>query len=185
MIRIFLLLFGFVISSAVLSQHRLNPYVGLHISGDAEMYYIGPSLQTGTDFQLKKRLLLSSYIQFFQKKVNRTEAAGLFESGKFKIITVAALIQANTSNKLTRSFFFAGGFCVQIWNDKFTSDYVSWDLQRTTLLPAIRIGYFFPTGKNKMTIELNGTGPYFYQDDEWNAVEILTQLSIGARFIFD
>jgi len=182
--RTFIFLTSLIISSSVLSQLRLNPYVGLHISGDAEMYYIGPSLQIGADLQLKKRLLLTSYIHFFQKKVNRTEPGGLFENGSFKTITVAALIQTNISKKLTRSFFFAGGFCVQRWNDKFISDYASWDLQRTTLLPAIRIGYFFSTGKNKIAIELNGMGPYFYTDGEWNGVEILTQLSVGMRYIF-
>jgi hypothetical protein len=147
------------------------------------MYYIGASIQVGTDFQLRKRLLLSSYFQFFSKKVNRIYPTDT-EIGRFKTITAAALIQINTSAKLTRSFFLAGGICIQSWKDNFTNNYYGWDKQRTNLLPVARIGYYFPLGKLSMTIELNGTGPYSYQDGEWHSVEILTQLSFGTRFIF-
>jgi hypothetical protein len=177
-------LISLIISCSGLSQLTLHPYVGLHISGDAEMYYVGPSLQAGADLQLRKKLLLTSYIHYFKKKVTRTESGGSFENGKFKTVTVAALIQFNTSKKLSRSFFLAGGFCVQKWNDIFISDYGAWNKQRKNYLPAIRVGYFFSTGKNKLTIELNGTGPYSYSDFVWQTVEILTQLSLGTRFIF-
>jgi len=177
-------LIGLIVSCSVLSQVKLHPYVGLHISGDAEMYYIGPSFQAGADLYLKKRLLLTSYLHFFKKKINRTEGGGSFENGKFKTVTIAALIQFNTSKKLSRSFFLGVGFCVQEWNDIFISDYSAWNKQRKNYLPAIRVGYFFSKGKNKLTIELNATGPYSYSDFGWQAVEILTQLSLGTRFIF-
>ena len=177
-------LIGLIVACSSLSQVKLYPYVGLHISGDAEMYYVGPSLQAGADLHLKKRLLLTSYIHLFKKKVNRTGGGGSFEKGKFKTVTIAALIQFNTSKKLSRSFFLAGGFCVQEWNDIFNSDYSAWNKQRKNYLPTIRVGYFFSKGKNKLTIELNGTGPYSYSDFGWQTVEILTQLSLGTRFIF-
>jgi hypothetical protein len=177
-------LISFLISSSLLSQIQLHPYVGLHISGDAEMYYLGPSLQAGADLQLRKKLLLTSYVHYFKKKVDRTEADGSFERGKFKTVTVAALIQFNTSRKSSKSFFIAGGFCVQQWHDAFVSDYSAWNTQRKNFLPAMRVGYFFSKGKNKLTIELNATGPYSYSDYGWQTVEILTQLSLGTRFIF-
>lgn len=182
--RPLIFLIGLIVSCSVLSQLRFHPYLGLHISGDAEMYYVGPSLQAGADLHLKKRLLVTSYIHYFKKKVNRTWDGGLFENGKFKTLTIAALIQFNTSKKLSRSFFLAGGFCVQKWNDTFISDFSAWNKQRKNYLPTIRTGYFFSKGKNKLTIELNATGPYSYSDFGWQTVEILTQLSLGARFIF-
>ena len=182
--RALTLLIGLIVSCSVSPQLRLHPYLGLHISGDAEMYYVGPSLQAGADLHLKKRLLLTSYIHFFKKKVNRTEDGGSFENGKFKTVTIAALIQFNTSKKLSRSFFLAGGFCVQKWSDIFVTDYSAWNKQRKNYLPTMRVGYFFSKGKNKLTIELNATGPYSYRDYGWQTVEILTQLSLGTRFIF-
>ncbi|HEV8273360.1 MAG TPA: hypothetical protein VGQ04_18730 [Chitinophagaceae bacterium] len=89
-----------------------------------------------------------------------------------------------SSSVLSQHFFLAGGFCVQTWSDIFVSDYSAWNKQRNNYLPTIRMGYFFSKRKNKLTIELNATGPYSYSDFGWQTVEILTQLSLGTRFIF-
>jgi hypothetical protein len=166
-------------------QRKWHPYLGLHITGDAEMFYIGPSFQLGTDLQLKKRFLVSSYIHYFGKKVNNVEYGGYFENGKLNILTIAALAQLNTSRNLRRSFFIAGGIAFQYWHDRYKNNFSDWDNERNTLLPAIRFGYFFPSGKNRITIELNATGPYSYGDDNSSVTEILTQFSfLGCRFIF-
>ena len=164
-----------------------HPYAGIHITGDAEMFYIGPSFQAGVDYQLKKRMVLSGYIHFFARKIENVEYGGFLEKGKFKTLTGALLIQANTSKSLSKSFFLAAGAALQRWRDKYTTNYGSWDDKRTTLIPAFRIGYFFPIDKHKMTVELNGTVPYFYSYtndiSSGRVTEILTQLSLGVRFI--
>lgn len=165
-------------------SHRWQPYAGIHVSGDAEMYYVGPSFQAGMDYFLKKRILVSAYIHYFSKKVNNVSTGGFFENGKFKTITGTILIQTNTAKKLNRSIFFAGGVAVQRWRDNFSSSYDNWDDKRTTFTPAIRLGYFFPIEKNKMSVELNGIGPYSYGDANSSVIEILTQISFGARYIF-
>src|SRR6266705_1058700 len=58
---------------------RLHPYMGIHISGDAEMYYIGPSLQAGIDYQLRKKIVLSTYFHHYLKRVDKKEYGGNFE----------------------------------------------------------------------------------------------------------
>ncbi len=164
-------------------QHKLQPYIGLHISGDAEMFYIGPSFQLGTDYRLKKKLFLSGYIHYFTRRVNNTYV-DFHEDGRIKILTAAILLQANTGKKPDKSFFIAGGLAYQYWHDKYESDFNNIDNERYTLLPAIRLGHFFPVGKQKLSVEINATGPYSYHDDNWSVTELITQLSLGCRFIF-
>lgn len=170
--------------SKSIGKSRWHPYIGLHISGDAEMFYIGPSLQAGTDFQLKKRLVLSGYVHYFSKKIDNAKSGGFFEHGRFKTITGELLVQGNTSKNLNRSFFLAGGVALQYWHDRYSNSFDNWDNERTTLIPAIRFGYFFPLNKQKITIEINATGPYSYKDGSSSVIEILTQISLGCRFIF-
>jgi len=166
----------------------LHPFAGIHISGDAEMYYIGPSFQAGVDFQFRPKIILSAYFQYFNKKTDKVEFGGDFEHGRFRTLTGALLIQGNTGKRQDKSFFIAGGVALQRWHDKFSSNYDSWDDKRTTYIPAFRIGYFFPLEQTKITIELNGTGPYFYSEDNYissvSVTEILTQVSLGMRLIF-
>ena len=152
------------------------------------MFYVGPSFQAGADYQIKKRIVLSGYIHYFTKKVIGAEYPGIFWKGKFKTFTGTFLFQGNISKSPTKSFFLAGGVALQRWKDKYSDNYDSWDDKRTTLIPAIRIGYFFPVDRYKITIELNGTGPYSYSYSNIistvSVLEILTQLSLGMRFIF-
>ena len=137
--------------------------------------------------EFKKRVLLSSYIHYFIKKVSNAEYGGFLEKAKFKTFTATLLIQANTGKSPTKSFFIAGGAALQRWRDNYSNNYDSWDDKRTTLIPAFRLGYFFSLDKHKMAVELNGTGPYSYaytnDISSGRVIEILTQLSLGVRFI--
>ncbi len=166
-------------------NNRWHPYAGFHVSGDAGMYYIGPSFQAGTDFYIRERLLLSTFFQYFQDKLHTTGPGGFFEDGKYRTLTAALLIQANTSKKTTgRSFFMAAGMAVQNRVDTANTSYDHWNDRRTTLTPAFRFGYFFTLNRHKLSIEINGTGPYSYGDENSGVIEILTQVSLGCRYIF-
>jgi hypothetical protein len=165
-------------------RRRWHPYAGIHVSGDAAMVFIGPSFQAGVDFQLKRRVVLSAYLHYFHKKINNVWDGGGYENGRFKTITGTILCQANSSRNPNKSFFIAGGVAIQRWMQLYNSDYNSWDDKRTTVVPAARLGYFFPIGDNKITVELNATGPYSYGDANSSVLEILTQVSFGFRYIF-
>jgi hypothetical protein len=166
-------------------NNRWQPYIGLHVSGDAGMYYIGPSFQAGTDFYLKKKLLLSAYFHYFRDELHTSDVNGFFEDGKYRTMTGALLIQTNTAKKRTdKSFFLAAGISIQNRVDTANTSYDHWNDRRTTLTPAMRLGYFFPVRKRRLSVELNATGPYRYGDETSSVLEILTQLSFGCRFIF-
>src|SRR6266496_6413158 len=73
----------------ILFWQRWHPYAGIHISGDAEMYYIGPSLQAGIDYQPRKKIVLSAYFHHYLKHVDKNGDGGYYERGRFKTMTGA------------------------------------------------------------------------------------------------
>lgn len=162
-----------------------HPYVGLHLSSDAEMYYLGPSFQAGVDFNLKPRLALSTYIHYFYVGVNNRDNSGLIEKGRMRTFTSAFLIQLDAGAGWYKGFFVGTGIALQQYADRFQGSWSRWDDKRTTLTLAIRLGYLFPAGLHAIAIEFNGTGPYSYSDGYTGTVtEVFTQVSFGARFIF-
>ncbi|HXS57559.1 MAG TPA: hypothetical protein VN726_15610 [Hanamia sp.] len=71
---------------------RIHPYAGLHLSSDAEMYYLGPSFQAGVDINLTQKLAVSSYLHYFYVGVNNVENR-LIQKGRMRTFTGALLIQ--------------------------------------------------------------------------------------------
>jgi hypothetical protein len=164
---------------------RWHPYAGLHLSGDAELYYLGPSFQAGVDFNLTPRLAFSTYIHYFHASANLVNNQGLIEKGRFRTFTSAFLVQIHAGAGWYKGFFVGGGVALQQWADRFKGNFGSYDDARTTVTPAIRMGYIFPAGLRAIAIEFNGTGPYSYSDGAYGTVtEIFTQVSLGVRFIF-
>jgi hypothetical protein len=174
-------------SLVIVNNHlsRWHPYGGLHLSSDAELYYAGPSFQAGLDFNLTKHLMLSTYIHYFHASANRIDDSGVSEKGRFRTFTTAFLVQAQGGPGWYKGFFVGGGIALQQWADRFKGIFGSYDDARTTLTPAIRIGYVFPAGLRAIAIEFNGTGPYSYNDGPYSTItEIFTQVSLGVRFVF-
>jgi hypothetical protein len=181
----FLLFILFLIASqAAISQSRIHPFLGLHASGDAEMYYLGPSIQAGMDVDIKPNFGLSSYLHFFPRKFNRSYPDGRFEKGDYKAFTAALLLESRPG-RFSSGFSMAGGLAFQHLNDSFSSDFTNWKRERNILVAALRIGYAFPIKNQRLSIDLNATGPSFYnyEDNGFSnqVIEILTQLSLGMR----
>jgi hypothetical protein len=169
-------------------QSKWQPYLGLHASGDAELFYLGPSFQVGTDFVISKKSALTSYLHFFPKKVNNSYTDGSFEKGKYRSLTAALLFEGRLGRTSNKGTYLAGGLAFQSLKDDFSSNTNMWNMERNIIVPAIRIGYAFPFKVNKVTIELNATGPSNYKIDDnpftGEIIEILTQISIGTRYTF-
>jgi hypothetical protein len=164
---------------------RWHPYGGIHLSSDAELYYIGPSFQAGLDFNLTQRLAFSTYIHYFHASADRRDNTGLTEKGRFRTFTSAFLVQMHAGAGWYKGLFVAVGVALQQWADRFEGILGSYDDARTTVTPAIRMGYVFPAGLRAIAIEFNGTGPHSYSDGAYGTItEIFTQVSLGVRFIF-
>ncbi|GAA4384456.1 hypothetical protein [Hymenobacter koreensis] len=180
-----LLLSVFLLPVTASAQHKLRPYAGLHASGDAQMYYLGPSGQIGADYRINHSFGLTTYIHYFRRRIDRTEANNGFEKGRFDCLTGAVLAQVHLGQKPERGLFVGAGIAAQRWEDKFESDWTSgWHTIRRNVLPAIRFGYAFPVGQHHLTAELNATGPYQERTAQGSYTELITQLSIGTRFVW-
>ncbi len=167
------------------AQHRLRPYVGLHASGDAQMYYLGPSGQIGVDYRINNSWGLTSYGHYFRRRIDRTETNNQFEKGSFDCLTGAFLVQVYFGNKPNRGLFAGVGVAAQRVEDNFKSDWsLGWHTIRRDVLPAIRFGYAFPIGPHHLTAELNATGPYQERTTYYIDTELITELSVGTRFIW-
>jgi hypothetical protein len=173
-------------SLVIVQSHlsRWHPYGGLHLSSDAEMYYLGPSFQVGMDVNLARRIALSTYLHYFYVGVNNRDNAGLVEKGRMRTFTGSLLIQLDAGVGWYKGVFIGFGIALQRYADRFIGGLGTWDDKRSTVTPAIRIGYLFPAGLHAIAIEFNGTGPYTYNDGPSTITEIFTQVSFGGRFVF-
>lgn len=186
--KIILIILTIFLSFTALSQQKWQPYVGLHVSMDAEGYYVGPSPQIGISYRLKKRFSLSSYLQYFPRRVEKNYSDGSFENGKYKSIVAALLLETNFFRRNNRGVMLAGGLAVHSTEDNYTSTFYDQYLKRTIIVAAIRIGFSLPVKKKSIAFELNAVGPYIGKTGPppyfEQTIEILTQLSLGMRLIF-
>ena len=165
------------------NQSCLHPYAGLHFSSDAEMYYLGPSFEAGSDITFTNHLALGTYFHYFYVGVNnRTD--GLIEKGRLRTFTWVVLLQLNAGAGWYKGFFVGLGLALQRYADRFQGPFGSWNDKRSTATLAIRTGYTFTAGLHAIAIEFNGIGPYTYSDGYGTITEIFTQVSFGGRFIF-
>lgn len=85
-------------------QRWLHPCAGLHLSSDAELFYLGPSFQAGIDINITRRLVLSSYIQYFKASADNRESIGYTEKGRLSAFTSAILLQINAGKEWYKGF---------------------------------------------------------------------------------
>ncbi len=173
-------------SLVIVQRHssHWHPYGGLHLSSDAEMYYLGPSFQAGLDVNLARQFAFSTYFHYFYVGVNN-RTNGMVQKGRMRTFTWASLLQLEMGAGWYKGFFVGLGFALQRDADRFQGSWSTWDDKRSTFTPAIRLGYTFPAGLHAIAIEFNGTGPYSYNSGpNETTIEIFTQVSFGGRFIF-
>lgn len=171
---------------ACFSQKKWQPFIGVHASMDAGGYYVGPSVQAGTDYQLKKRLALSAYFHYFPEGIN-TSKFGFPERGKYRSAILAVLIQTHLAKNERKGMFIAGGFAMQRTTEDYTSPYEEIHTKRVIPVAAFRIGYRIPAGMQNLAIEFNAVGPHHSTETDppfvYSVTEILTQLSFGVRLV--
>ena len=154
-----------LVSSTGFSQPKVEPYLALYFSGDAEMYYIGLSHQIGVDIRLNEKWLINGYGHFF--------SASAFD-GKYKIVTAGLMLQYDFGKDIKR-WYVAIGLAYQ--DAKEESQFYNDLIDRSILLPNFRLGYTILTKKYVFHPELFATGPYFSR----NSTELFTLPSIGIR----
>ena len=175
-------------SHTVLSQTKFHPFAGLFASMNSDGFYMGPSYQVGTDYSLQNKTSLSLYIHYFPKKVNDVYD-GLAESGKYKSVTAALLLQKHLSKKTGKGLFAGLGLAFQRASDDYEREgFYEEHYKRNMVVGVFRFGYLFSFNWYNLALELYGTGPHSVNNNNSgyaDEVQLLTQLSLGIRFIFD
>ncbi|MCP4459468.1 MAG: hypothetical protein GY816_15825 [Cytophagales bacterium] len=165
-----LILFGLIqiiLCTTGLGQSKVQPYAGLYFSGDAVMYYFGPSYQLGLDIPLKGNFLVNGYGQYFSAKAFR---------GRYEVYTTGLMIRYNFGKKSKR-WYAAIGLAYQ--DTKEESDFWNDLIDRSIILPGYRMGYTFFSKKYIFHPELFAMGPYSYHSG--NSTELFTLPSVGIR----
>ncbi|MGK7395502.1 MAG: hypothetical protein ACNS62_13075 [Candidatus Cyclobacteriaceae bacterium M3_2C_046] len=162
----FLILILLAFSSQCLAQSPFQQlYAGAYFTGDAEMYYLGPSFLVGADILLMAPgLILSPYGQYFS--VNYTNES-------YDAAVLAVLLQFDFNPKKSNALFMGFGpsfsFRREIYHNIEESN--------RFLIPAIRVGYRFLFKNLNVNAEI--TTPAFYRQNL--SFELFTLPSVGIR----
>ena len=157
-----------LIPFCVHSQSKWRNYVGAYFTGDASMYYTGPSILIGSDLHINENISAGFYAHYFMKDLG---------DHSFLTWTVAALGQINIGKR--KKFYMAVG---PAWQRTIEEDdlYPDEAINRSIIVPAYRLGRHFVFKKFVISPEINLTGPYI---DRLNS-ELFTLPSIGMRLHF-
>ncbi len=164
--KLLFILLMLLLAPCTQSQSIWRHYVGVYFTGDAQMYYTGPSLQIGSDVLVHNNIRTSFYAHYFVKDKG---------DHSFQTWTVAALGQISMGKG--RRLYAAFGLACQrtIEEDDVYFDVVN----RFIVVPAYKIGYHFLFRKIVISPEINTTGPY--KDRKTRSFELFTLPSIGVR----
>ena len=174
--------------SVVKSQSKWHPFIGLHGAMDGGGYYLGISGNIGVDYYIKKKVSIGTSIFYFPSKIDTKYPDGGFEKGKYRSSILALLIQFQLSKKQNKGFNLGSGIAIQRTTNKYENELTSENTKRLILVIPIRVGYRLPVGSKSICFELNAVGPHFSNSSSSGyysqTLELLTQLSIGTRFVF-
>ena len=148
------------------AQSKFSKYAGVFFTGDAQMYYTGPSVLIGSDFQASAEVTVGMYGQYFEKD---------FGDHGYQSWTLAALAQLYVGKK--KQFYIAAGVA---WQRALEHDDLYPDvIDRSIIIPSYRFGRHLVFKKYALSPELNLTGPYSYNGG--SSTELFTQTSLGLR----
>ena len=188
--RICFLLWGCFLCCGTSAQKRFEQFVGLHVMTDAQGYFFGPAPQLGTDYQLSDAWALSAYVHPFYARVDRQYTNGDFEKGYFLSVNAALLGEYNFGPNKRAPFFIGAGICYQFIESRWVDNFGRIDIDRSMLLPCLRLGKQWKLSRNSLTAEINAVGPYEETDIDpvlgvtSRYIEFATTFSIGCRYIF-
>lgn len=160
-------------------------------TGDAELFFIGPSLGLGVGKHVGKNWSVSTSYTWFSRQIDH--AHGYYDKYRTHTFDLTSNYKLRNIFKPDAGLYVGGGVGVQARNEVcFAPEHFAETpdgivaTNRTTAVAVLNMGYQFPihiNGKPRsLSIDLKATGPYVEQSVQGNYVEILTQLMFGVRF---
>jgi hypothetical protein len=158
----------------------------IRFTGDAEMFFIGPSVGLGVGKHVGKNWSFSTSYTWFSRQVD--EADGYYDKYRTHTIDVTSNYMLRNIFNPNRGFYVGGGIGVQARKEVcFAFEHFSdtpdgiMEINETFVVGVLNTGYQFPIlmkGKlRSLAIDLKATGPYTI-----DYTESVTQLMLGIRF---
>jgi hypothetical protein len=178
------------------AQKKWRPFAGLHVSGSADLYYLGPSYSAGVIHTLGKKQRWSwvPELTYFYKSSTYEYSSTLSERDRFEAFSIRSTFNYQFGKKTNKGLFVGAGIGFQkasdeCWTitDTGTSkeENMHYDAIRYGIITAsFNTGYTFPLKKGKsIQVLVSAIGPYTAGDYLGTYVEVISVLSLGARFI--
>lgn len=162
--------------SLTLAQKPASWYVepGLHLTADAELVYLFPSLMLGGGFQLSERIDVSAGYTFFYARIKGPET---FRTHTLQL--VPHYYFQNVFDPAKGLYLGLGG----AWQNRKQTPEELMVSNPSYWAGVFNIGYRFPiTIKQKQRIakiDLQAIGPYIEKEEDY--VEGLTQIMLGIK----
>jgi glycosyltransferase involved in cell wall biosynthesis len=164
------------------------------VSGNSEMFYIGPSFTAGVQKSLgkKQKWQWVPEVHYFQKRI--TEVISPSETEKFRFLSYSIRSNFNYffGKKSGRGFFIGAGIGYQFASDQseiikdngqqketIPGEYV---YEYSRLMPSFNLGQSFGLNKGRsLQVLLSAIGPYHEDHNGWSCTEIISVLSLNVR----
>lgn len=193
-------LFFFLISSITLqsfSQNKWKPFAGIHISGNSDLYYVGPSFSGGVIHPLGKTKKWNwvPELQYFRKYSKYDEIGNSHSWDRFISFSIRSNFNYQIGKNTSKGIFVGGGLGFQYAKDECATVTQNGTIKEENLhYDAIRYGvvmltfnagYNFPLKKNKsLQAIITAIGPHTAKDDLGEYIEIISVLNAGIRIQF-
>ncbi len=178
----FVFSFVFAISPFVATAQEKGEWFfesAVRLTGDAEMYFIGPSWNAGAGRSVGKKWTMSTSYTYF----SCSRALPGMPKEKYKTNTLDLILNFNFLSlfKDRQGWYAGGGVAWQSRYEIFFINNTYLSESKDYFTSAYNVGYRFPVkikGKPRsLSIDIKATGAY----REKTSIEILTQVMMGVR----
>lgn len=178
------------------AQNKWKPFAGLHVSGSADLYYIGPSYSAGVihTFGKKQKWSWVPELTYFYRSSTYVYSSTLSERDRFEAFSIRSNFNYHTGKTTSKGIFFGAGLAFQKASDECwtTTDNgiskeenVHYDAIRYGVITGtVNAGYTFRLHKKKLIqFLISATGPITAKDYWGTYVEGISVLSVGGRIV--
>lgn len=180
-------------SLAFAQQSKWSPFLAVGVSGNSEMFYIGPSFMAGVQKPLgkKQKWHWVPELHFFQKSISEVISSTETEEFQFLSYSIRSNFNYFFGKKKGRGFFAGAGIGYQFASDQseiikdngqqketIPGEYV---YEYNRLMPTFNIGQSFGLNKGRsLKVLLSAIGPYHEKHGGWECTEIISVLSFNV-----
>jgi hypothetical protein len=171
------------------AQQKFKPSLGVHFTGDNQMFFLGLKFQGGIHYTINDRISVGLYTGYFHNIVVPNFVAGVVEWGDYSVFHAYTMIERNFAIKNPQRGIFAGlGLGFQYINESEAFEISN--IRPINSIGVFRMGYRFRLKNNRiLNLEITFTGPYYENITFRNRTvthfnSVSTASLLGLRYLF-